>query len=103
VYQLTALYSHPEDPTAFDKHYRDVHAVLAAKFPGLKKFTKSWPGPGQDGSKPSYYFIATLSWDSEAEFQAAIGSPEGQAGLADLPNFAGAGVDILAGPSEDVV
>ena len=47
MYQLTALYSHPEDPAAFDKHYREVHAVLAAKLPGLQKFTVNWPAPGR--------------------------------------------------------
>ena len=33
MYQLTALYSHPEDPAAFDKHYREVHSVLAPSCP----------------------------------------------------------------------
>ncbi len=103
MYQLTALYSHPEDPAAFDKHYREVHAVLASKLPGLRKFTMSWPAPGPDGAKPSYHFVATLYWDSEPEAQAALSGPEGEAALADLPNFAAAGVDIMMGPAEAVV
>ena len=36
MYQLNALYSHPEDPAAFDKHYGDVHTGLATKLPGLQ-------------------------------------------------------------------
>jgi uncharacterized protein (TIGR02118 family) len=103
MFQLTALYSHPEDPAAFDKHYREVHAVLAGKVPGLRKFTMSWPAPGPDGAKPSYHLVATLYWDSESEFQAGMGGPEGKAALDDLPNFAGAGVDIMTGPAEAVV
>jgi uncharacterized protein (TIGR02118 family) len=103
VYQLTALYSHPEDPAAFDKHYREVHAVLAGKLPGLQKFTVSWPAPGEDGAKPSYHLVATLIWDSAEDLQASFASPEGEAAMADLPNFAGAGVDILSGPMEAVV
>lgn len=103
MYQLTALYSHPEDTTAFDQHYRDVHAKLGAAFPGLKRFTMNWPAPGPDGAAPSYYFIATLTWDTESECQAALAGPEGQAALADLPNFASAGVDILTGPAESVL
>ena len=58
MYQLTALYSHPEDPAAFDKHYREVHSGLGAALPGVKAFTMSWPAPGPDGAKPSYYFVA---------------------------------------------
>jgi len=103
VYQLTALYSHPEDAAAFDKHYREVHSVLASKLPGLRKFTMSWPAPGPDGAKPSYHLIATLSWDSAEDLQASFATPEGEAAMADLPNFAGAGVDIVSGPAEAVV
>jgi uncharacterized protein (TIGR02118 family) len=103
VFQLTALYHHPEDTAAFDKHYRETHAVLASKLPGLRKYTMSWPAPGPDGAKPPYHLVATLYWDSAEEFQAALGGPEGEATLADLPNFAGAGVDMLTGPAEAVV
>jgi uncharacterized protein (TIGR02118 family) len=103
VFQLTALYNRPEDTAAFDKHYREVHAGLAAKLPGLKKFTVSRPGPGPDGAQPSYHLIATLFWDSAKEFQDALGTPEGEAVTADLASFATAGVDIMTGPAEDVV
>jgi uncharacterized protein (TIGR02118 family) len=103
MYQLTALYSHPEDAAAFDKHYRDTHAVLASKLPGLRQFRMNWPAPGPDGAKPSYHLIATLFWDSEEEFQAGMSGPEGKAALDDLPNFAAAGVDILTGPADPVV
>jgi uncharacterized protein (TIGR02118 family) len=103
VYQLTALYSHPEDPAAFDKHYREVHTGLGAALPGVKKFTLSWPAPGPDGAKPSYYFVATLYLDTAEECQAALSGPEGEAAVADFPNFAAAGVEILAGPAEAVL
>jgi uncharacterized protein (TIGR02118 family) len=103
VFQLTALYNHPEDAAAFDKHYREVHAALATKLPGLRKFTMSWPAPGPDGATPSYYFVATLGWDSAEECQAALSGPEGEAAVADFPNFASAGVDILSGPAEVVI
>lgn len=36
------LYNHPENPEAFDRHYREVHAPLAAKAPGLKSYTMSF-------------------------------------------------------------
>jgi uncharacterized protein (TIGR02118 family) len=103
MYQLTALYKHPEDTEAFDKHYRDVHAGLTTKMPGLRTFRISRPAPGPDGAQPLYYLVATLGWDSEAEFQAAAGSPEGEATMADMPNFAGAGVDVMAGPAEAIL
>jgi uncharacterized protein (TIGR02118 family) len=99
VFQLTVLYNHPEDPAAFDKHYTEVHAPLAAKMPGLRRYTYAKPGPGPDGSQPAYYLVAVLDFDDEAGLGAAMGSEEGQAASADLPNFAGAGATLLVGPA----
>ena len=41
--QLTVLYGHPQDPTAFDRYYREAHASLAKKIPGLKGYTSTKP------------------------------------------------------------
>jgi uncharacterized protein (TIGR02118 family) len=100
---LTVLYHHPADPGAFDEHYTEVHAPLAAKMPDLQSYTVVRPGPGPDGSAPAYHLIATLTWASPEAMQAAMASPEGQAGNADLATFAQAGVTILVGGVEQVV
>jgi uncharacterized protein (TIGR02118 family) len=97
LFQLTALYNPPEDPAAFDQHYDNVHADLAKKLPGLQRFTINRPGPDPDGNPPQFYFVAVLEWADENAFQQSIASPEGQAALADLPNFAGAGMTMLTG------
>ena len=76
---------------------------FATKLPGLRKFTMSWPAPGPDGAQPPYHLVAALFWDSGRR-PGRVRSPEGEAAVADLPNFAGAGVDILPlGPAEAVV
>jgi uncharacterized protein (TIGR02118 family) len=98
AYQLIALYHHPDDAAAFDRYYDGTHAVLAATLPGLRSYTACRPGPGADGNKPAYHLVAVLTWDSEEGFQAALASPEGQKTVADLANFAGAGVEMLTGP-----
>ncbi|MBL8928262.1 MAG: EthD family reductase [Pseudonocardia sp.] len=103
TYQLTVLYHHPEDAAAFDRYYDGTHIPLAAKLPGLRSCSVSRPGPSGDGNRPPYYLIAVLTWDSVEAFEAAVSSAEGQATLADLPNFAGAGVDMCTGPSIAVV
>lgn len=99
MFQLTAIYHHPEDVAAFDKYYDDVHAPLASTIPGLQRYTYSHPGPDPEGNPPAYYSIAVLEFADEASFGAAMSSPEGEATVGDLANFAGAGVTILAGPS----
>jgi uncharacterized protein (TIGR02118 family) len=103
AFQLTVLYHHPEDVEAFDRYYDETHTPLAVKLPDLRSFTVSRPGPDADGNRPPYHLIAVLAWDSEEAFQAAFGSAEGQAAVGDLANFAGAGVDMAAGPSRQFV
>lgn len=96
MYQLTASYAHPEDPDAFLAHYRTTHAVLARKIPQVRSF--GWKVcESADGSRPPHFLIAMLRWDSKDDALAALTSPEGEATVADLANFAGAGVDIDLG------
>ena len=101
LYQLTALYNQPEDPEAFDKHYDTVHAPLAKKLPGLRRYTLSHPGPDPEGNAPAYYLIAVLEFDDEASFGAGMSGEVGQAAVADLPNFAGAGVTLVSGEARE--
>lgn len=101
LYQLTALYNHPEDPAAFDKHYTEVHAVIAKKIPGLVRYTVSHPAPDAEGNKPAYHLVAVLEFADEAAFGAGMGGEHGQAAVADLPHFAGAGVTLLTGPAAE--
>ncbi|PKH42227.1 conserved hypothetical protein [Nocardioides alpinus] len=96
---LYACYRHPEDTEAFDRHYADVHSGLGLALPGLRSFTGTHPAPGPDGAAPAYYFIAALSFDDDAALGAALGGAEGAAAVADLANFAGAGVDLMTGPT----
>lgn len=102
MYQLTALYDHPQDPAAFDRHYEENHAPLAGKIPGLQRYTWIRPAPGPDGTPPAYHLVAVLEFESEAAFGAALGGPEGQAVVADLANFAQAGVTLLSGEATSI-
>ncbi len=99
AHTLMALYHHPADPEAFDRHYESVHSKLALEFPGLRSFTGTHLTPGPDGAPPPYYFVAVLSFDDQAGFEAALAGPEGKAAVDDLANFATAGVDLVNGPT----
>ncbi|MEU8245473.1 EthD family reductase [Nonomuraea sp. NPDC048916] len=102
AFQLIALYNHPESAAAFDKHYNETHAPLAATLPGLRAYTATRPGP-TTGERPAYHLAAVLTFDDEQSFNAAMGSEAGKAALADLANFAGAGVTFLTGPTDTIV
>ncbi|MEV0389183.1 EthD family reductase [Nonomuraea sp. NPDC050643] len=101
AFQLIALYAHPESATAFDKHYDETHAVLVARLPGLRAFTAMRPAPA-GGERAAYHLAAVLTFDDEKAFAAAMATEEGKAAVADLANFAGAGVTMLTGPADTV-
>jgi uncharacterized protein (TIGR02118 family) len=100
---LTVLYNPPADPAAFDKHYDEVHAPLAAKMSGVESFTIVRPGPGPDGSAPQYHLVATLNFPSQEAMAESMASPEGKAATDDLANFAMAGATMLIGERTVVV
>jgi uncharacterized protein (TIGR02118 family) len=99
--QLLVLYHTPADPAAFDSYYHQTHIPLAQKIPGLRSFVISG-SPVQALAGIAPHLIAILTFDSLAELNAALASPEGQAAAADLSNFASAGATLLIYDSKAV-
>lgn len=72
---------------AFVDHWLNTHAALCVKLPGLRRYCVNlvdrarFPHFDYDG-------FSELWFDSEADLEAALRSPEGQTLLADLPHFA---------------
>ena len=99
--QVLVLYNTPADPAAFNRYYHQTHIPLALKIPGLRSYLIS-DGPVQALSGSAPYLVANLSFDSMADLSAALGSPEGQAAAADLPNFASGGATLLIFDSKAV-
>ena len=55
------------------------------------------------GQPSPYYYIADLYMESREEFEAMLASPEGQAAVADVPNYATGGVTFVYTEVEDVI
>jgi uncharacterized protein (TIGR02118 family) len=101
--RLLVLYGHPKDPAAFDTYYQEAHIPIAKKMKGLKKWTIG-KVQGTPGDAPSpYYYVADLYMESREEFEQLLASPEGQAAVADVPNYATGGVTFLYTEVEDVI
>jgi uncharacterized protein (TIGR02118 family) len=93
--RLLVLYGQPTDPAAFDDYYSSKHIALAKKIPGLRSYTISRGDISSPAGKPDTYLVAELDFDSTAAFQNALGSPEGAAATADVPNFATGGATMM--------
>jgi uncharacterized protein (TIGR02118 family) len=94
MHVLTVCYGHPTDPAAFDDYYTSTHVPLANKIPGFTSYTYRHCA-SLDDSPPPHYLLAELSWPSQEALGAALSSPEAQAAVADVPNFATGGVTMF--------
>ncbi|HEY1135034.1 MAG TPA: EthD family reductase [Nocardioides sp.] len=93
MFRVTASYHHPADADAFLAHYRAVHDPLTRTMPGLAAF--EWGVcETPDGSRPPYFVVAVLTFPDRETALTSLGSTEGQAGAADMANFAMAGVEV---------
>jgi uncharacterized protein (TIGR02118 family) len=99
VVRLIALYSQPDDPAAFDAHYRDVHAQIVRRYPGIRglRLTRT---DGVAGRPADYYLMAEMSFDSRADLDEALASDAGRESGRDLRNFAQAGVTLFVADDE---
>jgi len=101
--RLLVLYGHPNDPAAFDRYYQEAHIPIAKRMKGLKKWTIG-KVQGTPGGEPSpYYYVADLYMESREEFERLLASPEGQAAVADVPNYATGGVTFLYTEVEEII
>ncbi len=98
--RLIALYSQPDDPAAFDAHYRDVHAPIVRSYPNLlsMRLTKA---DGVGGRPAAYYLMAEMSFATRADLDEALASDPGRESGRDLRNFAQAGVTLFVADDAD--
>lgn len=95
--KLTVLYGHPTNSKAFEEYYTKTHLTLVSKMKGIEKteLTKFLDEP--DGTPAKYYRMAEMWFTDVEALQTTMGSPEGKATAADIPNFATGGAKLLTG------
>ena len=85
--RFLVLWSRPENPASFERHYREVHIPLALKIPGLRRYTLRRNIAPIRGDDP-HYLVAELDFDDLASLHAAFQSPQGHATAADVAKLA---------------
>lgn len=98
--RLVALYSQPEDPAAFDAHYRDVHGPIVNRYPNMlgMRLTKA---DGVGGRPAAFYLMAEMQFATRADLDEALASDAGRESARDLRNFAQAGVTLFIADDAD--
>lgn len=90
---------------AFRRHWRERHAEIIARLPGLRRYVQSHVLASADGSAPpAYAAVAESSFDDTEAMKALAKTPQYAEVLADEPNFidrAGMGSVITEAPSRE--
>ena len=90
-------------PEEFERYARERHLPLVAKLPGLRRLVLNRVLPDPNVPPPAYDAVAEDWFDDLQAMGAAFGSPEGQAVVADAPNFLDmARFQLLVVEEEDV-
>jgi uncharacterized protein (TIGR02118 family) len=95
--RLIVLYNQPDDPEAFDAHYRDVHTPIVRAYPNLRELSTSTP-EGVGGRPSPYHLMAEMAFDTKEDLDEALRSEAGTASARDLRNFATAGAVLFVVP-----
>lgn len=87
MHKIVVLYPPQPDPAAFKAYYVEKHIPLARKLPGLVALRYSFNVQGV-GGEAAYFCVFEAEFRDGPAMGAAMGSPEGQAVAADVPNYA---------------
>ena len=100
MHKSLVLYLPPKDPDAFREYYESTHVPLASRIPGLRAYRYSLNVSAPEGESP-YFAIFEAEWDDARAMGEALSTPEGQAVLADMQNYATGGAVIVDYPARE--
>ena len=99
--KLVVLYTHPDDPDAFDRHYLGTHMPLVAMISGLQRTETARIVAVADPGEQTYYRVTELYFADQGALDAAFGSEEGKASVADYQNIAPPGSRLFVAVPDD--
>jgi uncharacterized protein (TIGR02118 family) len=86
--KLTALYTPPADPAAFEQHYTSVHMPLVDALPGLIRQETARTVSSADGGAAAFYRQADLYFADLEALGAGFASEQGKQTAADAAALA---------------
>ena len=96
---LTVLYTVPDDPADFDRHYRDVHMPIVAKWQGVESVELTRIDATMGGAE-RYHLMTQIRFPDRATLDAALGSEAGAEAGRDFGSIAAPGSFMLIGETD---
>src|SRR5271166_2085623 len=93
--KLVALYTQPDDPDVFERHYAETHVPMVHQIPGLQRLETGRFIAEADGGEAIFYRTASLYFADRAALDRALATAEAQAAVADYAKIAPPGSRIL--------
>ena len=87
MHKILVTYTRPDDTEAFDTYFRDVHAPIVRRIPGLKKLVVNRITDNVLGGEPSLYLLVGLQFGPKEDLEAAMASEENAAAGKDAVEF----------------
>jgi uncharacterized protein (TIGR02118 family) len=75
-------------------YWRNTHAPILKEIPGLRGYVQNHALEDLEGHEPPYDGFGELYFDSVEAMQEGLASSEGEATLADIPNFCDTGIFV---------
>lgn len=106
MYKLFAFWTapKPEDVDAFEQHYTQTHAPLAARVPHLRKLVTTRTSDGLEGGEPAFFRVAEMVFDSKEQMEESTHSPQWQAVREDAGTLIerfGVGMTVAIGTEQE--
>ncbi len=86
--KLVVLYTHPDDPETFDRHYFGTHMPLVNSIPGLQRAETGRFVAAGDAGEQTYHRVVELYFTDQAALDDAYGSEQGKATAAHYQQIA---------------
>jgi uncharacterized protein (TIGR02118 family) len=89
-------------PEQFREYWTTTHAEITAKVPGLRLYVQNICQPDENG-EPAFDGVAVLAFDDMVGMQKAMGTPEWEAVMDDVPKFVDDSRIVIMIAEENVV
>jgi uncharacterized protein (TIGR02118 family) len=86
--KLVVLYTQPDDPDAFDRHYFETHMPLVHLIPGLLRAETAKFVTAVDRGERTFYRSAELYFADRGALDTSFSTPEAEATSADFIKIA---------------